>query len=806
VKATGLVHGGNAPITGSTIQLWAVGSSALQSGATALLTTTVTTSDGTSSTTDGNANAGNANNTLPAGSFTITGLYSCPVGDPYVYITASGGNPGLAAGTNNSAILLMTALTDCNTLLANAATTFITINEVTTIASVYALQEYSSKTAVIGAPSANTAGMESSFGFVKDLVNTATGAALTVDAAGNSVPQTTIDTMADILVPCVNSTGPTSTDCTTLFTTETCCGSVSNVFAVAYDMTIAPASKTSQLFALSSSNAPFQPTLTAPAVFELVLGGAANYTCGYGGAGAFSGGTVSYSGTKTGRIYLALLDSGCAGAGAQGTSIAAPGTYSIGGVPPGQPYLLSAFMDTLGTGVPNAADPSATLLVTGGTSNNITLEDPPTVALGSGPSYMSLSPFNSGILVIFSPIKVNGIEAATSYTLQWSTSSSFSSIAGSQAFNANGTDDDAWFVNGLTDGSVYYFRAYGTSAGTAIGPYSAVYGPVTIGAPSIGNAVSGSVTFSGSPTAPLYVGLYNPYTSVAYLQYIASPASPQTYTVTVPNSAAPIYQPVAFIDKNKDGVIDVPDYQNINSYGAIMAVAGPVTNVNQTFPSGNSVATVTTQHYYNAGSASNYGLTFSVDWVIKLPVAVQLLDSTNADGANVVGAPTSIALCGQYSSNCGQGFQFSVSLANAVPTVGDTYFFSVTYSDGTSGTISAAVTGVNSNFATDLVPNNNISTFTPAFSWADPVCSACGGYLYRFYLENINTGAGVWQVPGNGSGLSNATTSLAWGVDPTDSSNTPSVSTLSGVPYLWTITAQDPNGNQAIAGTSFTPP
>src|SRR5215469_12371303 len=102
----GLVHGGQQPVTGATITLWSAGTSGYGSTGTSLATTT----------TDSNGN------------FSITGSYTCPGSDPYVYITSTGGNPGLVGGTNNTAISLMAALTDCNTLHANAANTFITIN------------------------------------------------------------------------------------------------------------------------------------------------------------------------------------------------------------------------------------------------------------------------------------------------------------------------------------------------------------------------------------------------------------------------------------------------------------------------------------------------------------------------------------------------------------------------------------------------------------------------------------------------------------------------------------------------------
>jgi hypothetical protein len=74
---------------------------------------------------------------------------------------------------------------------------------------------------------------------------------------------------------------------------------------------------------------------------------------------------------------------------------------------------------------------------------------------------------------------------------------------------------------------------------------------------------------------------------------------------------------------------------------------------------------------------------------------------------------------------------------------------------------------------------------------------------------NDSNGNTVWQIPGNNSksnGLPYTTTSLAWGVDPTDSTNTPSPSTLStGMIYSWQITVQDSNNNQATQQVNYQP-
>lgn len=815
VQAAGMVHGGEAPITGATIQLWAVGNTGYGSAATALINqalTPVTSSDG-SGAMNSNANAGNGNNTLAAGGFTITGDYTCPANDPEVYLTASGGNPGLSAGTNNSAILLMAALTDCNTLKANAATTFISINEVTTVASIYSLAQFASisgNSVNIGTVSTTTTGIVNAFGNVANLAKISTGVALASDSAGNTVPQSQINTIANILVPCVNSNLPTSSNCNTLFTTV---GNVNGslpttVLTAAYGMAISPYLNLNALYSIATAAASYQPSLSgAPSNWDLVVGGAAQSNCGYSGSGVKVSGTVSYSGASTGRTYLELTNNSCGGGGTQGVSISSKGSYSIRGVPPGT-YTLNAFMDpsSLGYGQQNASDPSGSTTVTVASadigSQNVTLLDPGTVTVTSAPSIQNVTPFNSGTFVQFNAVKSNGVEVPASYTLQWSTTSSFTAIAGSQIFPAAGTHAPIWLVNGLTDGSVYYFRAYGTSSGTAQGPYSSTVGPVTIGEASTGNAVSGSVTFSGTATGPMYVGLYNQYSGFAYAEYIPNPVNSQPYTVVVPNSTAAVYQPFAIIDQNKDGVVDTGDIQDVDgeSYAALQSITGTTANENITLPSGNSVAMVQTQHYFTGA----YGINLKVSAGVKLPVAVALESSSNPGGANVSG-PMDIARCQNNGSCNGQGFQIGFALGTTAPAVGDTYFFQVTYSDGTSEFITAADTAVLNSFATNLgTPGTSVST-RPTFSWNAPVCGACSTYVYDFYLQQTNSNT-IWSVPSNADGLPYSTTSLAWGVDPTDSGNTPSVASLTaGTNYSWNIEVVDGYGNQAITQANYTP-
>ncbi len=75
--------------------------------------------------------------TAADGSFNITGDYTCPTASSLVYLTATGGNPGV--GSNNSAIQMVAPLGACGNLNSS---TFINVNEVTTAAAAVALGQF----------------------------------------------------------------------------------------------------------------------------------------------------------------------------------------------------------------------------------------------------------------------------------------------------------------------------------------------------------------------------------------------------------------------------------------------------------------------------------------------------------------------------------------------------------------------------------------------------------------------------------------------------------------------------------------
>lgn len=245
----GSIHGGQQPVSGASVQLYAAGITGYGSAATPLLSSAVTT-DAT-------------------GSFTIPAGYTCPSSTSQLYIVATGGNPGLAAGTDNPALAEMSALGPCSlhdgqyTLDPNS---FIFINEATTVASVYALSPFMGGDAThIGTSSTNAVGLANSFQMVNNLVSTTTGEALSATPAGTGTsPQTTVDTLANILSACVNSDG-TGTPCSGLFVAATPSGGTAptDTIKAIYDIARNPANNVSALYGLPNAAPPFQPALTA---------------------------------------------------------------------------------------------------------------------------------------------------------------------------------------------------------------------------------------------------------------------------------------------------------------------------------------------------------------------------------------------------------------------------------------------------------------------------------------------------------------------------------------------------------------
>ncbi|QHN04823.1 choice-of-anchor D domain-containing protein [Granulicella sp. WH15] len=238
----GTVFGGTIPVIGATIQLYAVGTTGDGSAATPLLNPAVTS--------DSN------------GSFTMQGSEACPSASALVYLVATGGNPGLASGTNNKALSMMAAIGPCSSLTPSA--NFV-INELTTVAAVAALEPYFTSPTAIGTSPANSADLTSAFTLAAAFANPTTG--VTPGAAvpaGDTVPVEQINTLADILATCIDTTGGAagdSTPCGDLLTLATPSGATAPATTLTALLNIAknPTLNVASLFHLASDSGPFQP-------------------------------------------------------------------------------------------------------------------------------------------------------------------------------------------------------------------------------------------------------------------------------------------------------------------------------------------------------------------------------------------------------------------------------------------------------------------------------------------------------------------------------------------------------------------
>jgi hypothetical protein len=244
------VHGGQSPVVGSSVTVYAAGTGGYGTASTALTTTPFTTDS--------------------TGSFTLTGV-DCTVGQQ-IYVYVSGGDGTGTGGGANSAIGLMAVLGACPaTGSISASLPSVLVNEVTTVAAAYALAAYATDSSHIANSGASrtlaTQGMANAFANAGNMVSIATGSALVTTPGGNgTVPQPLIDSLANILAACVSTNSPSSTPCNTLLTTALSSGTTGNKPAdtatAAINIAHYPGKNVVTLFPLGAGG-PFTPVLSA---------------------------------------------------------------------------------------------------------------------------------------------------------------------------------------------------------------------------------------------------------------------------------------------------------------------------------------------------------------------------------------------------------------------------------------------------------------------------------------------------------------------------------------------------------------
>jgi len=261
---SGRVTGGLGPISGSQVTLYQAGQNAYRTGAAVL----------GSATTGSNGN------------FTIG--FTPPAQPGLLYLVAIGGNAG--AGTN-STIGMMGVVG-----LSNAVPGAVTVSELTTVAGEWALAQFLDSTGQqAGAPLSNVLGIVNAAAQASDnLADIVTGGPSShlpsTAQCVSGVPPVNCDalerlnTLANIIAACVQSSGPSATLPSCAAATSACdivlaCSGTpvgATTLQAAHSIATNPLSNVSQLFAAQPLAEPYQPILPdAPEGFEIALNVAA---------------------------------------------------------------------------------------------------------------------------------------------------------------------------------------------------------------------------------------------------------------------------------------------------------------------------------------------------------------------------------------------------------------------------------------------------------------------------------------------------------------------------------------------------
>ena len=240
----GSVHGGQEPVNGASIQIYAAGTNGIGSAAPPLLSNPIKSDS--------------------AGNFSVPVPFYCPSASSQIYLIARGGNPGLPSGADNPDLSLMAMLGSCSSLSASTA---ISVNEVTTVGSVWPLAAYMKSPDDLGS-TAGDASFLAAASSVNQFVDIAEGSSPGVSTPESYFAQNSkLYNLADVLDKCVNSTGGSAGDgspCGVLFSIATPTGGSAPTDTVTAAMHIAqsPQNNVTPIFDLSAAPTAFQPTLT----------------------------------------------------------------------------------------------------------------------------------------------------------------------------------------------------------------------------------------------------------------------------------------------------------------------------------------------------------------------------------------------------------------------------------------------------------------------------------------------------------------------------------------------------------------
>ena len=546
-QISGTAQGGNQPIIGATVKIYATTNSGY--GVGTLLQEA--TQQGVSSGQDTDNN----------GRFSFAGGYNCPAGQ-FVYVVSSGGNTG--ANAVNPSAVLVAALGRCEDLYTNNSGTYtgytgspIDVDELTTIAAAYALGNFASTSGTgaatvvgIGASATNNAakgsgvstgcvagvgscvttaaaGLAHAFLNAANLVNVysfpATAYANPPSDSTAVAPQAVLNSIGNSLVACVNSDG-TAAACSSIFTATTL-NSVTptNTFQAMVNLAANPTFSGSAAAAANfwgyatPQTSVYSPALTsATGLNDLTL--AINYPVGLGAVTGTQGLTFPTSGAlDINDVYYVGNESSTSGAVPVNLLAFASNGTLLSATPNGVTLksALGLSVDALGNGYFVNGSNSASNALGVFTTNGGILSQYTIKAVGSLKAYQTAVDRNNNVWVLDAGTSGNTLfespAGAGSFTGQAAVS--IAPASNSQAGLAIDPDQNVWMTASTVLAVLQNTGTTGTPA----------YSSTTLTATPSGSPATGIAFAPGSP----YVAYVSSYNTTAGIQ-------PFTPTIVAP--------------------------------------------------------------------------------------------------------------------------------------------------------------------------------------------------------------------------------------------------------------------------------
>ena len=485
----------------------------------------------------------------------------------------------------------------------------------------------------------------------------------------------------------------------------------------------------------------------------------------------------------SGRIFVSIKEW-------QGgsTVLDAPGPYVIRGVtvnPSFTNITVAAYRDLAGVGTYlTSVDPYGQATVswngTTATGADVTLVNPPSPSFAQGPSRLIVWPTDGGVIAQWERIRgVDGKEVPEGYRLYASTSPNPGPDGGTSIVKTLRAGSSDIAVLSLTNGTPFYF-AISAFTGTTESPLSPVVGPITPAPPTGGHSISGSVSFGFPSSGTLYVFAVGSGMSLMG-QKIVNPQSPQSFAISgLPDGR---YDIGAFFDRDDDGQVAANDpltFRRQEGLPTVAVTGADVSNVSLSWPGPDGAAWVCSQYRREGLSTPSYTVRLAVGPSAK-----------RVDRAVLIGGPGVVPPIDMRPRDDGV-YQWDHNVGQVPPSVGANYNFELTYEDGKTCNLNAAVTGVWTSLPTALQPSGaDAGSATPTFVWLAPSVTP-PTFWYRM---------NVWQTGASDlwwTGFPSTYSSVVYNDDGRASSPM-----LISVMHSWAIVATDSNGNIAAHLITF---